>query len=130
MSAPGLITRSAGGSHDEVVARLEAAFVSRGIVPIARIDHAAAAAQAGLDLSPLALFVFGNPRAGTELMQVCPTLGIDLPLKLILWEDTDGVHVGYNAPVWLVERHGGDVGTPVLKAMRDLLEALATEAAA
>lgn len=130
MSVPGLITRAADGSYSDVIARLEAAFVARGMVPMARIDHAAAAAQIGLSLAALMLFVFGNPRAGTGLMQARPTLGIDLPLKLIVWEDADGVQVGYNDPAWLVERHGEDVGMPVLSAMRDLLEALAQEAAA
>jgi uncharacterized protein (DUF302 family) len=130
MSVPGLVTRPAEGGYAQVLARLEAAFRTRGMVPMARIDHAAAAEDAGLALHPLILFVFGNPRAGTGLMQARPTLGIDLPLKLIVWEDADGVHVGYNDPAWLVERHGGDVGSPILSAMRDLLEALAQEAAA
>ncbi len=130
MSVPGLITRAADGSYADVIARLEAAFVARGVVPITRIDHAAAAAQVGLSLAPLMLFVFGNPRAGTGLMQARPTLGIDLPLKLILWEDANGVHVGFNDPAWLIQRHDGDDGVPILNTMRDLLEALAQEAAA
>lgn len=130
MSVPGLIMRPAEGAYAQVLARLEAAFGTRGIVPMAHIDHAAAAAEVGLSLPPLILFVLGNPRAGTGLMQARPTLGIDLPLKLIVWEDPDGVHVGYNDPTSLVERHGGNVGTPVLDTMRDLLEALALEAAA
>ncbi|QNE31065.1 DUF302 domain-containing protein [Sphingomonas sp. NBWT7] len=129
MSIPGLITRAAAGRYAEVLARLENAFVARGVVPIARIDHASAAAQVGLPLAPLMLFVFGNPHAGTGLMQARPTLGIDLPLKLIVWEDADGVHVGYNDPAWLIQRHDGDNGAPILNTMRDLLEALAREAA-
>lgn len=130
MSVPGFITLAARGGYTEAIARLRAAFQVRGVVPMACIDHARAAAKVGLSLTPLVTFVFGNPRMGTGLMQTCPTLGIDLPLKLIIWEDEDGVHVGYNDPAWLVQRHGGDLSAPVLNTMRDLLDVLAREAAA
>ena len=130
MNVAGLVTRSVEGGYADVLVRLEKAFEFHGVVPMARIDHAAGAAQAGLPLSPLMLFIFGNPRLGTALMHARPTLGIDLPLKLIVWEDADRVRVGYNDPAWLVRRHGGDDGAPGLDAMRDLLEALSREAAA
>jgi uncharacterized protein (DUF302 family) len=130
MRVPGLVARKARGSFAEVLARAEAALATRGLVPLARIDHAAAAAEVGLPLAPLTLLIFGNPRAGTPLMQTQPSLGIDLPLKLLVWEAERAVRIGYNDPVWLVERHGGDAAAPVLATMRDLLAALASEAAA
>lgn len=129
MNAPGLTVRKAIRSHADCLSRLESAFSSRGIVPVARINHRAAAANFGPRLAPIALFLFGNPRVGTPLMEVTPTLGIDLPLKILVWEDGDGVSIGYNDPVWLVQRHGGNTASPILQAMRDLLEALSTEAA-
>lgn len=130
MSLPGLVTQQARGSFADVLGRAEAALAARGLAPLARIDHAAAAAEVGLPLAPLTLLIFGNPRAGTPLMQAQPSLGIDLPLKLLVWEAEGAVRIGYNEPVWLVERHGGDGTAPVLATMRSLLAALASEAAA
>jgi uncharacterized protein (DUF302 family) len=72
----------------------------------ARIDFAADAAAAGLSLRPMRLLVFGNPRAGTPLLAASPSAGIDLPLKVLIWEAADGsVTVGYNSPAWIGERH-------------------------
>jgi len=129
VNVPGLSVRKAHHSHADCLSRLEAAFSSRGIVPVARINHQVAAANFGLPLAPIALFLFGNPRAGTPLMEISPTLGIDLPLKILVWESDGVVSIGYNDPVWLVQRHGGNTASPILQAMRDLLEALSTEAA-
>jgi len=72
-----------------------------------RMDHAAAASAAGLALRPLLLIVFGDPRVGTSLMNEAPTAGIDLPLKLLVWEEADGrVWIGYVDPAWILKRHG------------------------
>ncbi|WP_404334723.1 DUF302 domain-containing protein [Sphingomonas sp. MMS12-HWE2-04] len=130
MNVPGLVTRQACGSFAEVLGRAEAALAARGLAPLARIDHASAAAEVGLPLAPLTLLIFGNPRAGTPLMQAQPSLGIDLPLKLLVWKAEGAVWIGYNDPAWLVERHGGDGTAPMLATMRSLLAALASEAAA
>ncbi|UYY58028.1 DUF302 domain-containing protein [Sphingomonas sp. S2-65] len=130
MTAAGLVERQARGGFTEVLDRVEAALVGHGLVPLARIDHAAAAAEAGLALAPLTLLIFGNPRTGTPLMQARPSLGIDLPLKLLVWEAEGAVRIGYNNPAWLVERHGGDADGTIPATMRNLLEALANEAAA
>src|SRR5262249_59804494 len=71
------------------------------------VDHAGAAASAGLTLRPTAVFAFGNPSAGTKLMQLNQTIGIDLPLKVLVWENEhENVKVSYNVPQWLSERHG------------------------
>lgn len=128
MNVPGFIRHSADGNFDDVVARIEAALERRGLIPVARVDHAAEAARVGLSISPLMLFVFGNPLIGTGLMLERPTLGIDLPLKLVVWKDSLGVQVGYNDPAWLVGRHDGNVDAPVVKTMRETLDAIAKEA--
>ena len=73
--------------------------------------HAAGATSAGLELRPTTLVVFGNPVAGTPLMQAVQTAGIDLPLKALVWQDAQGaVHLTYNDPVWIAARHGLDRG--------------------
>ena len=73
----------------------------------ARIDHAAGAAQAGLALRPTEVLIFGNAKAGTPLMQSDQTIGIDLPLKALVWQDASGkVWLSYNEPSWIARRHG------------------------
>ncbi len=90
----------------------------------ARIDHAAGAADVGSALRPTTLLVFGNPAAGTPLMQAAQTAGIDLPLKALVWQDAAGVvHVSYNDPAWIAMRHG--LGEEPLKVSAGLAAALA-----
>jgi uncharacterized protein (DUF302 family) len=89
--------------------RLEAAVRAKGMTVFARIDHAAGAAEAGLTLRPTELLIFGNARAGTPLMQARQTIGIDLPLKALVWQDASGkTWLSYNDPPWVVSRHAGD----------------------
>jgi uncharacterized protein (DUF302 family) len=103
----GMVRLPAKGSVADAWARLEAAVAARGLTVFARIDFSADAAAAGLRLRPTRLLVFGNPRAGTPLLEAAPTVGIDLPLKVLIWEAADGsVTVGYNSPAWIGERHG------------------------
>ncbi len=102
-----MVGLAAQGSVADAWARLEAAVAERGLAVFARIDFAAAAAAVGLWLRPTRLLVFGNPRAGTPLLAMAPTAGIDLPLKVLIWEAEDGtVTVGYNSPAWIGARHG------------------------
>jgi uncharacterized protein (DUF302 family) len=110
--------------------RLVAAVTARGMAVLARIDHAGAAAKVGMELRPTEVLIFGNPKAGTPLMQKAQTLGIDLPLKTLVWEDERGkTWLGYNDPVWLAARHGADAGAEkILGAMTDVLAAVAEEA--
>jgi uncharacterized protein (DUF302 family) len=107
MAADGLTTlRSSYGPHD-TMNRLEAAVKARGMTVFARIDHAAGAAGAGLSLRPTEVLIFGNAKAGTPLMQSVPTIGIDLPLKALVWQDASSVTwLSYNDPAWLAQRHG------------------------
>jgi uncharacterized protein (DUF302 family) len=87
--------------------RLESLLKERGITVFARIDFSGDATRAGLSLRPQQLLIFGNPKAGTPLMATAPTAGLDLPLKALVWEDTDGrAHIAYNDPQYIVRRHG------------------------
>jgi uncharacterized protein (DUF302 family) len=108
MAADGLTTiRSANGPKD-TMDRLEAEVKAKGMTVFARIDHAAGAADVGLSLRPTELLIFGNAKGGTPLMQSIQTIGIDLPLKALVWQDASGATwLSYNDPSWLAKRHGG-----------------------
>jgi uncharacterized protein (DUF302 family) len=106
MSEDGLITLASTFSVKDSLDRLEADLKTKGITVFARIDHAAGAASVGMPLRPTELLIFGNPKAGTPLMQSNQTIGIDLPLKLLGWQDADGkVWLTYGDPAWLARRH-------------------------
>jgi uncharacterized protein (DUF302 family) len=107
MSDKGMIHESSPYSAAETLLRLEAALGKRGIPILARIDHSGAAADVGLVMPTTELVIFGNAKAGTPLMLAAPTLALDLPLKALVWEDSEGkVWVSYNTPEYLRERHG------------------------
>ena len=115
----------------ETVQRLEAALTQRGLTIFARIDHAANAAEVNLPLRPTLLVIFGNPKGGTVLMQDRQSVGLDLPLKVLVWEDAKGVvQLSYNSPAWIAERHGlGSGSTPAVTAMTNMMEEVVREAA-
>ena len=107
MADNGLIPVSSAHGVKETIDRLANDLKSKGMTIFARIDHAAGAKAVGLTLRPTELLIFGNAEAGTPLMQSHQTLGIDLPLKVLAWEDAAGkVWLSYNAPAWLAARHG------------------------
>jgi uncharacterized protein (DUF302 family) len=86
---------------------LESIARAKGMTIFARIDQRAAAEQAGLEMRPTVLLLFGNPAAGTGLMNAVPSVAIDLPLKALAWEDASGnVWLSYNSPDFLRKRHG------------------------
>ena len=126
----GLVTVGSGFGPEETMARFEAAVAAKGLTMFARVDHAAGAAQVGLDLRPTVLFVFGNAKGGTPLMQSAQTIGIDLPLKALVWQDAAGkTWLSYNDPAWLARRHGLDPGRErAVGALAGALAALAQEA--
>ena len=129
--SPGLVTLRSAHAADETARRLEAALAAKGIHVFARIDHAAGAREAGLALRPTLVLLFGNPRAGTPLMQSNQTVGIDLPLKALVWEDEAGqCWLTYNRPDYLAARHGIIDRTEAVTAMGAGLEALARAATA
>jgi uncharacterized protein (DUF302 family) len=96
----------------------------------ARIDHAAAARDAGMDLADEEVVVFGSPQAGTPLMRSDPRIGIELPLRIVVWRQGDDVLLGYNDPRQLVASYEVAEHGPALERMAALLEQLAAEAAA
>ena len=110
----GLITKPSRYSVNETIARFEAAVKSKaaaGLKVFSRIDHAAAAKEAGLEMRPRTVIVFGNPRQGTPAMIKTPLLAIDLPMKVLVWEDDKGsVWLSYNSANYLhhtiFPRHG------------------------
>src|ERR1700689_5417830 len=105
----GLTTIASAHGVKDTIDRLESEVKSKGMRVFARVDHAAGAKEVGLPLRPTELLIFGNARGGTPLMQATQSIGIDLPLKALAWEDADGkVWLSYNEPTWIAERHGAD----------------------
>lgn len=113
--------------HDETVQRAVAEIEARGLVVVQRIDHAAAARGAGLELAPATVLVFGNPKAGTPLMQAAPTFALDLPLRLLVWERDGKVAVAYRAPAAVAVDHGA-ADHPVVAKLAGVLAAVAAAA--
>jgi uncharacterized protein (DUF302 family) len=125
MTADGLITVRSNHGPKETMDRLEAEVKGKGLTIFAHIDHAAGAAAVGLSLDPTDLLIFGNAKGGTPLMQAHQTVGIDLPLKVLVWQDAPGqTWLSYNDPHWLAKRHGID-GTAAA-AVNGLAGALAS----
>ena len=107
MATDGLITVQSNYGPEETMNRFEAEVRAKGMTVFANIDHAAGAAKAGLPLRPTDLIIFGNAKGGTPLMQSAQTIGIDLPLKALVWQDVSGkTWLSYNDPGWLAKRHG------------------------
>jgi uncharacterized protein (DUF302 family) len=131
MAADGLITQRSSHGPKETMDRLEAAVKAKGLTVFARIDHAAGAATVDLLLRPTELLIFGNAKAGTPLMQSVQTIGIDLPLKALVWQDAAGsTWLSYNDPCWLAQRHGLDHDADTATAaMTAGLDAMARTAA-
>lgn len=130
MATDGLTTIQSGFGPQDTVRRLEAAVKAKGMTIFARIDHAAGAKEVRLALRPTELLIFGNAKGGTPLMQSDQTMGIELPLKALVWQDAAGkTWLSYNDPSWLAKRHGiGADVEPTVKAMAAALAAVATRA--
>jgi uncharacterized protein (DUF302 family) len=121
-AADGLISLKSPRSAPETMDRLEEIVTERGLNVSARIDHAAGAATVGKTLRPTEVIIFGNPQGGTPFMECAQSVGIDLPLKALVWEDESGqVWLGYNDPVYLGKRHG----VPECPVIENLSKALA-----
>ena len=126
MAADGLIAIKSSHGPKDTMDRLVAELQGKGLTIFARIDHAAGAKDAGLALRPTELVIFGNAKGGTPLMQANQAIGIDLPLKALVWQDaSDATWLSYNDPAWLAQRHGlgHEVDAPV-KAMTAMLGAV------
>jgi uncharacterized protein (DUF302 family) len=128
----GLVTLPSAHDFNATLDRLVQAIEGKGIRLFARVDHAAGAKSVGLPLRPTTLVIFGNPAAGTPLMQAVQTAGIDLPLKVLVWQDADGsVKLSYNDPGWIAARHGlGSGASQAVTGLTAALESLVRHAAA
>jgi uncharacterized protein (DUF302 family) len=112
-------------STKETADRLVAELDKRGIKVAARVDHAAGAKSANLEMPPTEVIMFGNPRLGTPLMLAQPTVAIDLPMKVLVWQDSAGkVRVGYTPPPSLKDRHQLAGQDEVLKTMTGALDGI------
>ena len=126
MNAPaGLITGKSALPAEETVARLEREIREKGLTVFAKVDHSGGARAAGLSLRFTQLLLFGNPKGGTPLMQSRQTIGIDLPLRLLVWQDERGdVFVSCDSPAWLAARHGIADRSEAIALLSKTLEAL------
>jgi len=106
-SGRGMIDTPSNHSVDQTVEKLKAILQAKGVTLFALVDHSGEAEKAGMKMRPTKLLIFGSPKAGTPLMQAAPSVAIDLPLKLLVWQDAQGkVWISYNSPDYLKERHG------------------------
>lgn len=129
-AADELTVKGSKYSVKETVDQLTAALKDKGITPVARVDHASAARGAGLELKPTEVLLFGNPRLGTPLMQANRHVAIDLPMKVLVWEDDGGkVWIGYTPAETLKVRYKIEGRDDVLKSMAGALETLVGSAA-
>jgi uncharacterized protein (DUF302 family) len=131
MAAQGLTTIRSNHGPQETMNRLEAAVRAKSMTVFARIDHSAGASAAGMSLNPTELLIFGNAKGGTPLMQALQTIGIDLPLKALVWQDASGVTwLSYNDPAWIAARHGLTGADAPIANLTAALDAVAKTAAA
>ncbi|NQD94268.1 DUF302 domain-containing protein [Pseudomonas sp. CrR25] len=129
-AADGLVAVKSPHGAKATMDRFEMIAKDKGLTVFARIDHAAGAAKVGKTLRPTELLIFGNPQGGTPFMECAQSVGIDLPLKALAWEDSSSqVWLGYNDPVYLAKRHGV-AQCPVAENLRQALADLTAAAVA
>ena len=122
LAADGLVAIKSPLSAKATMDKFEEIAKQRGLIVFARVDHAAGAAKVGKTLRPTEVLIFGNPVGGTPFLECAQSVGIDLPLKALVWEDAQGqVWLGYNDPAFLAQRHG----VPQCPAVGGLSKALA-----
>jgi uncharacterized protein (DUF302 family) len=125
-----LVRKQSANSVSETIDRLEAAVKGKGLTVFIRIDHAAGAKKVDLPLRPTELIIFGSPKVGTPLMQGNQTMGLDLPLKVLAWEDEGGkVWLAYEAPADMAMAHGLPKDNPVIKQITGALDNFTNAAA-
>jgi uncharacterized protein (DUF302 family) len=126
--ANGIVDKLSHQSVEETVERLKRVLQSKGVTLFAIVDHSGEAEKVGMKMRPTKLLIFGSPKAGTPLMQAAPSVAIDLPLKILVWEDVQGkVWVSYNSPAYLQQRHGIPPELVQNIAVAETLVAKATE---
>ena len=126
----GLVKKLSARGVQTTMDSLENLVRNKGLTVFARIDHAAGAAKVGEEMLPTQLIMFGNPAMGTKLMTSQRTVGIDLPIKVLIWEEPDGrVWIAYNDPAYLAQRHGIADRDAVLDKMAGAVRGLVSAAA-
>lgn len=128
LAAEGLTIHTSQYDVETTEAHLLAALEKRELGVFSRIDHTAGAHSVDLDLPPIRLVLFGNPRIGSRLMQCAPTMGVDLPMKALIWKSEGTVRLGYNAPDYLAARHAPEGCEAILDKVGQALDGLAREA--
>jgi uncharacterized protein (DUF302 family) len=107
MANNGIVNKFSKHSVDDTLGKLQNILEAKGIAVFALIDHSGEAAKVGIKMPPTKLLIFGNPKGGTPLMLAAPSIAIDLPLKILIWQDDqEKVWISYNTPEYLAERHG------------------------
>lgn len=124
-----MVTLTSSHNYGATLTRLTDALAARSLTVFAQIDHASGARAVGMDLPDEAVIVFGNPRVGTPLMQDDPRVGIELPLRMLVWDGGDAVRLGYNDPRTLADTYDVSAHGQTLAAMGALLEQIAAEVA-
>ena len=120
--ADGIISKTSNHSVKDTLDKLESIVTDKGFKVVARVNHARAAEKSGLNLNPTEVLIFGNPKVGTALMKSNQAIGLDLPIKVIVWEDDKGVvTIAYNDPSWMVSRHNIADRDEVVKKMTGAL---------
>ena len=123
----GIISKPSNHSVNDTVAKIQGVLQAKGIILFALVDHSGEAEKVGMKMPPTKLLIFGNPKLGTPLMLASPSVAIDLPLKILVWEDGEGrVWISYNSPAYLQRRHGL---APEMLQNIAVAEALASKAA-
>ena len=123
----GIIDKPSNHPVDQTVEALQTILRSKGVTLFAVVDHSAEAATVGMHMRPTKLLIFGSPKAGTPLMLASPSIAIDLPIKILVWEDAQNkVWVSYNSPDYLQQRHNLP---PDLLPNISIVESLATKSA-
>lgn len=125
-TADGVVTTTVEDDVAATVDRIESAIEESPLTLVTTIDHAANAASAEMELPPTTLLLFGNPEVGTPLMQAERTVALDLPQKMLVWDEDGQTMVAYNDPAYLAERHGIEGQSDRLDQISSVLEGLAT----
>ncbi len=128
-ASEGMIAYKSDAGFASTLGRVEPAVEARGLFVMKVLDHTAAAEQVGRDLSPNTVVLFGNPKIGSQVMTCAPRAGIDLPQKLMVWEEDRAVYVAYNDPQHLVWRHSIEGCEDLLARVAENLDGLAREVA-
>ena len=129
IATDGLVTLPSAHSVPKTVERLKKLLADKGIELFAHVDHAASAKQVGMTLRPTQVLIFGNPKAGTPLMQSRQTIGLDLPLRALIWEDEQGrIWLTYTRLEYLAQRHKVTNRADAVRALDAGLAALARDA--